>query len=149
MLSPSQSLALEILDAGGTHQEAAKAAGVDRTTVSRWATKHPAFVSEMNLRKRERAEETIHRVSEVTLAALDCVAHSVSEGNVRAAIQWLRHFGLGPVMPMSYGPTTSPEYIEWRRRMLSPVDDLTSQVDIIEGRTTERALDVIIEELDD
>ena len=56
-LSPIQATALGLLDTGVSHAEAALAAGVDRTTVSRWATRHPAFIAELNRRKEERAEE--------------------------------------------------------------------------------------------
>ena len=40
-LNPSQVIALGALDSGGTHSQAAEAAGVDRRTVSRWGHELP------------------------------------------------------------------------------------------------------------
>jgi hypothetical protein len=45
-LDERQLAALDVLCAGGSHKAAAQAAGVDRVTVTRWNTRHPAFMAE-------------------------------------------------------------------------------------------------------
>ena len=52
-VSDRQVLAIDTLVAGGTHQEAAAAAGVHRVTVSNWARRHPGFMAEVNRRRGE------------------------------------------------------------------------------------------------
>ena len=89
-LNPSQVSAIEVLDGGGTHQEAAEAAGVNRVTVTRWARHHPAFVAELNRRKVERTENLATRTDTVTRAALEVVEQAVRAGDLSAALAWIR-----------------------------------------------------------
>jgi len=90
-LNPSQVAAIEILDGGGTHQEAADAAGVNRVTVTRWARHHPAFIAELNRRRVERTENLATRTDSVTRAALEVVEQAVQAGDLSAALAWIRH----------------------------------------------------------
>ena len=46
-LTDRQLLALDALLAGATQAEAAEAAGAHRVTVTKWASRHPAFVAEL------------------------------------------------------------------------------------------------------
>jgi len=47
-LTASHVAAATVLLGGGTHAEAANAAGVHRVTVIRWAHRRPAFIARMN-----------------------------------------------------------------------------------------------------
>jgi hypothetical protein len=47
-LTASHVAAATVLLGGGTHAEAADAAGVHRVTVIRWAHQHAAFIAHMN-----------------------------------------------------------------------------------------------------
>jgi len=98
VLSAAQVEALEILEAGGSHAEAAAAAGVHRVTVSKWATRHPGFIAETNRRRAARADRLSVRVDSVTLSALDVVAQACAEGDRAAALSWLRLVGLAGVV---------------------------------------------------
>lgn len=98
VLSAAQVEALEVLEAGGSHAEAAAAAGVHRVTVSKWATRHPEFIAETNRRRADRADRLSVRVDSVTLSALDVVAQACAEGDRAAALAWLRLVGLAGVV---------------------------------------------------
>ena len=66
--------------------------------LSRWATSHPAFVAELNRRKRERADEHAERISEVTLHAVEVIAEALGRGDTSVALSCLR-----PPEPLSSG----------------------------------------------
>ena len=89
-LSSSQVLAVEALDAGSTHHDAALAAGVNRVTVSRWVRHHPAFIAEMNRRRVERLEHLSAQIGDVTSRAIDVVAKAISDGDLSTALAWVR-----------------------------------------------------------
>lgn len=89
-LNQAQVTAIEVLDAGGTHQEAADNAGVNRVTVTRWGRHHPAFIAELNRRKVERAENLAIRTDLLTASALEVVQRAVQEGDLSAALAWIR-----------------------------------------------------------
>ena len=89
-LTPAQAIAIDVLDRGGTHLEAAEAAGTHRVTVTRWVHHHPAFVAELNRRRFERLELISKRCHQVTLRAMDLVEAEIEEGGLSAALNWLR-----------------------------------------------------------
>jgi transposase len=116
-VSDRQVLAIDALVAGGTHQEAAAAAGVHRVTVSNWARRHPGFMAEVNRRRGElRAQRTarLRELDEAALeldaAALRTVAAQVEAGDPDAAMKWLRVRKINPV-EISGGPTDPDEII--------------------------------------
>ncbi len=53
-LSDSQHLAIDVLLTGGTHREAAEAAGVARTTVTEWVNHRSEFCRELERRRWQR-----------------------------------------------------------------------------------------------
>ena len=71
-----QRIAIDTLITGGTHAEAAEAAGVHRVTVSNWATKVPGFKAELNRRRAELLSGTSDRIRELDSQALAIVAAS-------------------------------------------------------------------------
>ena len=98
VLSAAQVTALGVLEAGGSHAEAAEAAGVHRVTVSKWVTRHPEFIAETNRRRADRADRLAVRVDSVTASALDVIAQACAEGDRAAALAWLRLVGLAGVV---------------------------------------------------
>ena len=89
-LSDSQHLAIDMLLTGGTHREAAAAAGVARTTVTEWANHRGEFRSELERRRRERAAEVNDRVGAAIDQALRVVEEHLDAGDLRAALGLLR-----------------------------------------------------------
>lgn len=89
-LSDKQHLAIDVLMTGGTHREAAGAAGVARTTVTEWVNHRSEFCRELERRRWQRAEQVNDRVGALTKRALDVIEEHVAAGDLRAALGMLR-----------------------------------------------------------
>ena len=74
-----QSIAIDALVAGSTHLEAAKLAGVQRSTVTTWCNKNIIFIAEWNRRRRQRLTTAGERLHEATSTALEVSVFSSSE----------------------------------------------------------------------
>lgn len=114
-LTSAQFVALEAIDRGSTHAEAARLADVDRTTVSRWANHHPAFRAELNQRRLDRARKGQERVDEITASALEAIKAAVESGDQAAALQWVKVAGLPTVAEDLNRPLTGEALIERHR----------------------------------
>lgn len=148
-LSATQAIAIEIIDGGGTHLEASEAAGVDRTTVSRWVVKHPAFVAEINRRRRDRAIESGIRIASITATSLRLVEEAITAGDLAIATRWLMRFGPSLLGSGEHAPLSADEVIEERRRALPAGGELFEMLDSMDGRSTDDASSLIEQELKD
>ncbi len=102
-----QSIAIDALVAGSTHLEAAKLAGVQRSTVTGWCNKNITFIAEWNRRRRQRLTAAGERLHEVTVAALDAVAESINSGATATALALIRVVGVEHLLSAAQpGPTT-------------------------------------------
>ncbi len=102
-----QSIAIDALVAGSTHLEAAKLAGVQRSTVTGWCNKNITFIAEWNRRRRQRLTAAGERLHEVTVAALDAVAESINIGATATALALIRVVGVEHLLSAAQpGPTT-------------------------------------------
>jgi len=104
-LSDSQHLAIDVLLTGGTHREAAGAAGVARTTVTEWVNHRSEFCRELERRRWQRAEQVNDRVGALTTRALDVIEEHLGAGDLRAALGVLR---LLPREALHRAPTPPP-----------------------------------------
>lgn len=147
-LSATQAIAIEVIDGGGTHLEASEAAGVDRTTVSRWVVKHPAFVAEINRRRRDRAIENGIRIASVTATSLRLVEEAIAAGDLAVATRWLMRFGPSLLGPDEHTPLSADEVIEERRKALPAGGHLFAMLDSTDGRSTDDACSLIEQELE-
>ncbi len=89
-LTPRQQAAVEALADGATHTEAGEAAGVARETVSRWATRHPAFRAALSLHRAALADEHHQAATRLRRKALDAVEAAVDAGDTPTALAVLR-----------------------------------------------------------
>ena len=103
-----QSIAIDALVAGSTHLEAAKLAGVQRSTVTGWCNKNITFIAEWNRRRRQRLVAAGERLHEVTVAALDAVAESISDGDTATALTFIRIVGVEHLLSAARPGPTSP-----------------------------------------
>ncbi len=102
-----QSIAIDALVAGSTHLEAAKLAGVQRSTVTGWCNKNIIFIAEWNRRRRQRLTAAGERLHEATSTALDVVAVTINSGDVRTALALIRLVGVEHLLSAArHGPTT-------------------------------------------
>ena len=102
-----QSIAIDALVAGSTHLEAAKLAGVQRSTVTGWCNKNIVFIAEWNRRRRQRLTAAGERLHEVTVAALDAVMESINNGDTVTALAFIRIVGVEHLLSAAQpGPST-------------------------------------------
>ena len=102
-----QSIAIDALVAGSTHLEAAKLAGVQRSTVTGWCNKNITFIAEWNRRRKQRLAAAGERLYEVTVAALESVMASISGGDTATALALIRVVGVEHLLSAAQpGPTT-------------------------------------------
>jgi hypothetical protein len=150
-LTPPQAIALEAIDSGRTHAEAAEAAGVDRDTVTMWVKLLPAFEAELNRREAERALLNVKRINDLTVQVVEAVRTAVESGDLGTALQWLRIRGFDHITVPPPGPTSPDAVIEQRRQSMARrggIDDV-SITDLMKGAlpTREEAIQSILEEL--
>ena len=102
-----QSIAIDALVSGSTHLEAAKLAGVQRSTVTGWCNKNIVFIAEWNRRRRQRLTAAGERLHEVTVAALDAVMESINNGDTVTALAFIRIVGVEHLLSAAQpGPST-------------------------------------------
>ena len=133
-LTGPQVAAVHALMAGDTHEDAAKAAGVHRVTVTRWVNHHPAFIAELNRVRADLARQTLSKIVRLTELAMEVVEKALEAGDREAALRWLR---LVPpsLMTPAVGPTESVDVVEHVRAGMA-LDELFLTGD---ERTTEEA----------
>lgn len=95
-LSPVQETVLAALLAGQKITDAAKAAGVDRTTIYRWLkdSDRPAFRCALNRGRRELRQATRARLLALADKAVDSLEVAFAEGDGKAALALLKGLGL-------------------------------------------------------
>ena len=84
-LNDSQLIALDLLTAGATQQQATDAAGVTRQTVNEWCTKTPLFIGERQTRRMLRTQHHADRVQSLADKAFDVFKDLLDEGDQKAA----------------------------------------------------------------
>jgi hypothetical protein len=113
-LTEKQNIAVTELVKGATDEEAAKVAGVARTTVNEWKNTHPAFRAALVNKRAEIWAETKRPLQDAIIAALETVNNSIKGGDSKTA-QWLLdkvgidELAKATLKKMEVYPTT-PEY---------------------------------------
>ncbi len=103
-LSPEQTRVLEHLLSGQTISAAAKAVGVDRSTLHRWARQDFEFQAEFNRMRRELADAVQTRLLTVADKAAEVLGNAVHQGDLSASLQVLRGMGALIGTPVRLGP---------------------------------------------
>jgi hypothetical protein len=78
-VTPSQLLAIDVLLAGGTDSEAAKAASVTRETVCRWRHSDADFIATLNRERLAVSEATADSLRRASLKAIAALSGILSE----------------------------------------------------------------------
>jgi len=111
-ITPSQRKALAVLAAGGTHKDAADAAGVHRVTVSNWSSRHPGFRAETNRVRTELADVQRDRIRHIDDLALSAFQERIEAGDVSAINTWIKARGLAKIDTSGIGPTNSEQLLD-------------------------------------
>jgi len=83
-----------VLAAGGSHAEAAKAAGVERQTVYGWTSKNQEFLGELDRLRRASFEEAEGVLRSMAVTAALVVREAIQDGDVKVALTVLRGLGI-------------------------------------------------------
>ena len=145
-LSGSQLTALEIIETGGTHAEAANAAGVHRVTVTKWCHHHPAFIAERNRRQIERAERVAVITDAATIRAIEVVTAAIDTGDAETAMKWLRLFAPRQIHQVGVdhsGPITAQNVID----AIAETESMSSPMAVLTNSYRESAITAITREL--
>ena len=138
-LTPAQIRAIDALMAGLGYETAAESAGVHRVTVSRWANHHPAFIAEMNRRRRELLAESADRIRRLDNLALRSVQERIENGDPGAADAWIKTRDVAKIANSIAGLTDGNEIIQQRidrkerelaARKLSAEDDTPYTIEL-------------------
>jgi len=89
-VTPQQAIALRELLSGAMTQEAAKAAGVDRTTLYRWRTQDPQFMAALSAWRNETHEHAMDQFLALSEASVAAVAHGIANCDSRLGLSVLK-----------------------------------------------------------
>src|SRR5688572_742069 len=101
-LSPAQERAVAALANGATHEAAAASAGVARETVTRWASRHPAFreaLEELRWSLTEEQQLAAVRIRTRALAIVEAQLAHLDDSNPRAFATAIAALRLLPFTP--------------------------------------------------
>jgi hypothetical protein len=106
-LSSVQQAALCELGNGGTIADAARVAGVDRRTVSRWIHEDEKFAAAHNAWCKELLDSGNGRALAMGDMALSTLANAIQNGHVNAALQLVKNLGM--LRPPKPGPSDAEQ----------------------------------------
>lgn len=101
-LTPKQSTVLADLLQGHSVADAAKAAGVDRSTIYRWLHGVPEFRAEYNRQRCDLCESVRSQLMRLADKAVSVVQKTLEAGDVRVALSVLKGLGALSGKPIGY-----------------------------------------------
>jgi hypothetical protein len=119
-LTVEQQNTIDRLVAGDTDEQAAKAAGVHRVTMSRWRSHHPTFQAALNARRQQVCCASADRLRSVLPTALDTLARAMgARSDVQPAKTVLKAASLDKLPPRHSASWNQP-----RRLVYLPILDV-------------------------
>ena len=119
VITDVQNVVVGHLLAGETQREAARLAGVNEETVSRWRKGNPDFVAELNRRRQGIWAATEERILNLRTRGIEAVERLLESEDDRVQFQ-AAQFVLAMTDKAPGGPTVSSDVeASWRRRELS------------------------------
>lgn len=100
-LTEQQTQAAALVAEGIALDDVAATIGEHTATVSEWREDNPAFIAEVNRRRREAWATAQDRLRALVPQALDALAEAVEAGDLKASVEVLKAAGV-------YGKTSAP-----------------------------------------
>lgn len=100
-LTEQQAHAAALVAEGKPLGDVAEAIGTDEAAVSEWREDNPAFIAEVNTRRREAWATAQDRLRALVPQALDALAQAVEAGDLKASVEVLKAAGV-------YGKASAP-----------------------------------------
>jgi hypothetical protein len=127
-ISAQQRRAIEAILSGNTMTDAAKTAGVNRSTVWRWMNKDAEFQSALNSYKREALDQLSMRTTALASLAISAVEAALRAGDEKTGIAVLR--GLGFLNGVRLDPPTDDVHELRMRQRRSAFARVMESVDL-------------------
>ncbi len=108
-LSEKQYQAIDLILQGLTDEEVALRVGVTRQTVNKWKNKNPAFIAELNQRRKEVHDAAKDKLIRLASKAVDTLEQEIEAGNWKVALEILKMAGLDYREGILFGPTNETE----------------------------------------
>ena len=110
-LTEQQAHAADLVAEGKSLGDVAAAIGAAAATVSEWQADNPAFIAEVNRRRREAWATAQDRLRALVPQALDALAQAVEAGDLKASVEVLKAVGVYGKVPAP-GGQTDPELVQ-------------------------------------
>lgn len=127
-ISAPQRRAIEAMLPGKSLTDAAKAAGVNRSTLWRWLNKDAEFQSALNSYKREAFDQLSMRTTALASLAISAVESALRAGDEKAGIAVLR--GLGFLNGARVDPPTDDVHELRMRQRRAALAQVMESVDL-------------------
>ena len=108
-LSEKQYQAIDLILQGMTDEEVASRIGISRQTVNKWKNKNPAFIAELNRRRKEIHDASRDKLIRLASKAIDTLEQEVEAGNWKVALEILKMAGLDYRDGLLLGSTSEAE----------------------------------------
>ncbi len=110
-LTEQQAQAAALVAEGIALDDVAATIGEHTATVSEWREDNPAFIAEVNRRRREAWATAQDRLRALVPQALDALAEAVEAGDLKASFEVLKAVGIYGKVPAPEG-ATDPELVQ-------------------------------------
>ena len=132
-ITPTQQQVLEHLMVGRTVTDAAKASGVDRTTVHRWLRADYFFQAMYNRTRREHWDATQIKLKSLGQEAIKALEAALAKGDARSALEVLKGLGFLDGKPAYFGAVDPETLRESAERAKAGAENLKKLLDDLSG----------------
>ncbi|CVK18407.1 helix-turn-helix domain-containing protein [Sporomusa sphaeroides] len=105
-LTVQQLNAIDLLASGVGVVKTAEVLGVNRHTITRWKTRNPFFMAQLNSRRKELWSEAHERLRGMVTKSLDVMEAALDSGDSRIAVEVLKAVNIYGGVPAPQGGTS-------------------------------------------
>lgn len=106
-LTIQQQNAIDLLASGVGVVKASEALGLNRHTITRWRTKNPFFIAELNAKRKEIWSDAQERLRGMVTKAIDVMESALDDGDSKIAVEVLKTVNIYGCVSAPRGSTSS------------------------------------------